>query len=196
MWGRRIQCSSTSGFWAGVLNYEEGVVEEGSLEWWGDMNSLLSLVKYLSVSLLLGIIDFIGCSQGCWLIQKALFDRHYWIFFKPTETIKCLVDIWTTNQTLLWIPMLCIILWTVVYGPTIKILSLNYICICCKLGLHYLFEKKMPSGKEKVTVMLSIQLSVVAGIHKNACFPFMWCICSQEGILHQLDLKPTFCICD
>lgn len=46
----------------------------------GDMNSLISLVKYLSVSLLLGILEFIGCSKGCWLIQKALFDRHHWVF--------------------------------------------------------------------------------------------------------------------
>lgn len=45
----------------------------------GDMNSLLSLVKYLSVSLLLGILEFIGCCKGCWLILKAVFDRHYWV---------------------------------------------------------------------------------------------------------------------
>lgn len=46
----------------------------------GDMNSLLSLVKYLSACLLLGILEFIGCSKGCWLILKAVFDRRYWVF--------------------------------------------------------------------------------------------------------------------
>lgn len=34
----------------------------------------------LSISLLLGILEFIGCSKGYWLIQKALFYRHLWVF--------------------------------------------------------------------------------------------------------------------
>lgn len=38
-------------------------------------------------------------------------------YFKPTDTIKCLVDICMTNQTLLWIPALCIMFWGIIYSP-------------------------------------------------------------------------------
>lgn len=44
------------------------------------MNSLLSLVKYLSVGLLFGILGLIGCSEGCWLVLKAVFDGCYSAF--------------------------------------------------------------------------------------------------------------------
>lgn len=40
----------------------------------GDMNSLILLVKKKrnpSAVLLLGIVEFIGRSKGCWLIGKA-----------------------------------------------------------------------------------------------------------------------------
>lgn len=37
-------------------------------------------------------------------------------YFKPTDTIKCLVDICVTNQTLLWIPVLCIMFWGIIYS--------------------------------------------------------------------------------
>lgn len=34
----------------------------------------------VSVSLLLGVLTFISCSKGCWLVLKAVLDMHYWIF--------------------------------------------------------------------------------------------------------------------
>lgn len=76
---------SASGFWAGTSN------SRGAQS--GDMDSLLSLVKYLSVGLLLEILGFIDCSKGCWLILKAVFDKLRLLGLWSQQTIKCLVDI-------------------------------------------------------------------------------------------------------
>lgn len=76
---------SASGFWTGTSN------SRGAQS--GDMDSLLSLVKYLSVGLLLEILGFIDCSKGCWLILKAVFDKLRLLGLWSQQTIKSLVDI-------------------------------------------------------------------------------------------------------
>lgn len=65
--GEMLWRFSASGFWAGTSNIRGARSR--------DMNLLLSLVKYLSVGLLLEILGFMDCSKGCWLILKAVFDR-------------------------------------------------------------------------------------------------------------------------